>query len=198
MRLTQRPGKNGVCSKKSEPKTAQENCVVFYTETMGPIFNVILHNMKEYPYLKTKIREIKDYPTSGIDFKDITPLLEDKRAFREAIEGIANFFKKIKVDKIVGIESRGFLFASGVAYLLNTGVVMVRKKDKLPSQKILREHSLEYGSGSLEMHTDSVAHGEQIVVIDDVLATGGTAEAAINLTEHLGGHIIGTGFLIEL
>ena len=154
--------------------------------------------MDAYTYLKNKIREIKDYPTPGISFKDITPLLEDKKAFREAIEGIANFFKKIKVDKIVGIESRGFLFASSVAYLLNTGVVMVRKKDKLPSQKIFREHSLEYGSGSLEIHTDSIAHGESIVVIDDVLATGGTAEAAIKLTEELGGKIVGIDFLIEL
>ncbi|MBI2048061.1 MAG: adenine phosphoribosyltransferase [Parcubacteria group bacterium] len=154
--------------------------------------------MGAHNYLKNKIREIKDYPTPGISFKDITPLLEDKKTFREAVEGIASFFKKIKVDKIVGIESRGFLFASGVAYLLNTGVVMVRKKDKLPSQKILREHSLEYGNGSLEMHIDSVAPGESIVVIDDVLATGGTAEAAIKLTEELGGEIVGTGFLIEI
>ncbi|MBI2108701.1 MAG: adenine phosphoribosyltransferase [Parcubacteria group bacterium] len=152
----------------------------------------------KHEHLKKKIREIKNYPTAGISFKDITPLLEDKQSFREAVEGIANFFKEKQVDKIVGIESRGFLFASSVAYLLNTGVVMVRKKDKLPSQKILREHSLEYGNGSLEMHTDSVVPGEKIVVIDDVLATGGTAEAAIKLTEQLGGQIVGTGFLIEL
>lgn len=154
--------------------------------------------MMTHRHLKEKIREIKDYPTPGVSFKDITPLLEDKKTFREAIHGIANFFMKTPVDKVVGIESRGFLFASGVAYLLNAGVIMVRKKDKLPSQKILREHSLEYGNGSLEMHIDSIVLGERIAIIDDVLATGGTAEAAIKLVEELGGNIAGAGFLIEL
>ena len=154
--------------------------------------------MKTDMYLKSKIREIKNYPTKGINFKDITPLLEDKEAFREAILGIANFYKHTQVDKIVGIESRGFLLASSIAYLLNAGMVMVRKKDKLPSKKIFREHSLEYGMGLLEIHTDSIAPEEKVIIIDDVLATGGTAEAAVKLTEELGGNIVGLGFLLEL
>lgn len=154
--------------------------------------------MSRYPHLKEKIREIQNFPTPGIQFKDITPLLEDKAAFREAIEGIASLFKNEKVDKVVGIDARGFLLASAVAYLLEAGMVIVRKKGKLPWEKILREHSLEYGTGSLEMHTDSIKKGERILVVDDVLATGGTAEAAIMLSEDLGGEIVGAAFLLEL
>jgi len=156
--------------------------------------------MEKYSHLKTKIREIDNFPTPGVKFKDIAPLLEDKSSFREAVNGIAYFFSAEgeKIDKVVGIESRGFLFASSIAYLLNTGVVMVRKKDKLPYQKIFRHHSLEYGKGLLEMHVDSVKKGEKILIVDDVLATGGTAEAAIKLVLDLGGDIVGAGFLIEL
>ena len=154
--------------------------------------------MSEYPRLKAKIREIKNFPTPGISFKDITPLLEDKDAFRESLEGLANFFKDTKPEKVVGIDARGFLLASGVAYLLHAGMVIVRKKGKLPYEKLVREHSLEYGNGSLEMHIDSIKKGERVLIIDDVLATGGTAEAAIKLAEALGGHIVGYEFLLEL
>lgn len=154
--------------------------------------------MNRYPHLKAKIREIENFPTPGIQFKDITPLLEDKDAFREAIDGLAGFFKKEKIDKVVGIDARGFLLASAVAYVRHAGMVIVRKKGKLPWNKILREHDLEYGSGSLEIHTDAIKKGEHILIVDDVLATGGTAEAAIKLAEHLGGHIVGAAFLLEL
>ncbi|HEY4487078.1 MAG TPA: adenine phosphoribosyltransferase [Candidatus Paceibacterota bacterium] len=154
--------------------------------------------MNEYPHLKAKIREIENFPTPGINFKDITPLLEDKDSFREAIEGLADFFRDARPDKVVGIDARGFLLASAVAYLLHTGMVIVRKKGKLPYEKIVREHDLEYGTGSLEMHTDSIRKGERVLIIDDVLATGGTADAAIKLAEELGGDIIGAGFLLEL
>ncbi len=154
--------------------------------------------MQNYSHLKEKIRIIHDFPTPGVSFKDITPLLEDKKAFREAIDGLAHFFKNTKIDKVVGIDARGFLLASAVAYLLHAGMVMVRKNGKLPSKKILREHNLEYGTGSLEMHIDSVLRGERILIIDDVLATGGTAEAAIKLTEELGGNVVGVGFLLEV
>ncbi len=154
--------------------------------------------MSHYEHLKDRIRIIYDFPTPGISFKDITPLLENKEAFREAIDGLAYFFQNTKPDKVVGIDARGFLLASAVAYLLNAGMVIVRKKGKLPSKKILREHDLEYGTGSLEMHVDSITPGEQVLIIDDVLATGGTAEAAIKLTEELGGNVIGAGFLLEL
>ena len=164
--------------------------------------------MADLSYLKAKIREIENFPTPGINFKDITPLLEDKDAFREAINGLVGFFsakggsaydgKDLKIDKVVGIDARGFLLASAVAYLLNAGMVIVRKKGKLPSEKILREHDLEYGRGSLEMHVDSIKPGEKILIIDDVLATGGTVEAAVKLTEELGGQVIGLGFLLEI
>ena len=151
-----------------------------------------------YPHLKEKVREIIDFPTNGINFKDITPLLEDKAAFREIIESLTNFFKDFGVEKVVGIDARGFLLASAVAYLLNSGMAIVRKRGKLPWEKILREHDLEYGKGSLEMHIDSIKKGEKVLVIDDVLATGGTAEAAVKLAEELGGKIVGLGFLLEL
>ncbi len=164
--------------------------------------------MADLSYLKAKIREIENFPTPGINFKDITPLLEDKDAFREAIDGLVGFFsakggsayggKDLKIDKVVGVDARGFLLASAVAYLLNAGMVIVRKKGKLPSEKILREHDLEYGRGSLEMHVDSIKPGEKILIIDDVLATGGTVEAAVKLTEELGGQVIGLGFLLEI
>ncbi|MDP2668468.1 MAG: adenine phosphoribosyltransferase [bacterium] len=147
---------------------------------------------------KAKIREVMDFPTPGIHFKDITPLLEDKETFRASIDGLADFFRDEKIDKVVGIDARGFLLAAGVAYILNAGMVIVRKKGKLPWEKILREHDLEYGKGSLEMHIDSIKKGERVLVIDDVLATGGTAEAAIKLSEHFGGNIIGAAFLLEL
>ncbi|OGF49143.1 adenine phosphoribosyltransferase [Candidatus Giovannonibacteria bacterium RIFCSPLOWO2_12_FULL_44_25] len=152
----------------------------------------------DWPHLKAKIREIQDFPMPGVNFKDITPLLEDKNAFQEAIDGLVGFFRDEKVDKVVGIDARGFLLASAVAYLLGAGMVIVRKKGKLPYEKILREHDLEYGRGSLEMHTDSIKKGERILIVDDVLATGGTVEAAVKLTEELGGKIIGLGFLLEI
>ncbi len=149
-------------------------------------------------YLKSKIREVLDFPTVGIKFKDITPLPEDKKAFHQAIAGLADFFQNEKIDKVVGIDARGFLLASAVAYLLKAGVVIVRKKGKLPYDKIVQTHDLEYGHGSLEIHTDSIKPGEKIAIIDDVLATGGTAEAAVKLVKKLGGEILGLGFLIEL
>src|SRR3972149_9185995 len=152
----------------------------------------------DWPHLKAKIREIQDFPMPGVNFKDITPLLEDKNAFQEAIDGLVGFFRDEKVDKVVRSDARGFLLASAVAYLLGAGMVIVRKKGKLPYEKILREHDLEYGRGSLEMHTDSIKKGARILIVDDVLATGGTVEAAVKLTEELGGKIIGLGFLLEI
>ena len=154
--------------------------------------------MQDYPHLKAKIREIENFPIPGVKFKDITPLLEDPLAFREAIDGLVKIFKNSGADKVVGIDARGFLLASAVAYFLGSGVVIVRTKGKLPYEKILVDHNLEYGAGTLEMHVDSIKPGEKILIIDDVLATGGTAEAALRLTEKLGGKVVGLGFLLEL
>lgn len=154
--------------------------------------------MTDYSHLKAKIREVPDFPIKGINFKDITPLLEDKDAFREAVDGLVSHFKEKSIDKVVGIDARGFLLASAVAYLLNAGMVIIRKKGKLPYDTIVREHDLEYGRGTLEIHTDAVKKGEQILIIDDVLATGGTVEAAAKLVEDLGGIVMGVGLLLEL
>ena len=154
--------------------------------------------MGEFEYLKEKIREIKDFPTSGVNFRDITPLLEDSETFHHAIDGLVGFFKNQHIEKVVGIDARGFLLASAVAYLLGSGMVIVRKKGKLPYETIVQEHTLEYGKASLEIHKDAVKKGERIAIIDDVVATGGTAGAAVKLVEALGGEIIGLGFLLEL
>src|SRR3972149_1189578 len=129
----------------------------------------------DWPHLKAKIREIQDFPMPGVNFKDITPLLEDKNAFQEAIDGLVGFFRDEKVDKVVGIDARGFLLASAVAYLLGAGVVMARKKGKLPYKTVSCAHSLEYGKGFMEIHEDAISQGERIAIIDDVLATGGPA-----------------------
>ena len=148
--------------------------------------------------LKSKIREIPDWPKAGINFKDITTLLEDKDAFREAVDLLAAPFANEKIDKIVGIDARGFLLAAPVAYKLNAGLAIVRKAGKLPSRAIKQNYTLEYASNTIEMHDDAVRPGENIILIDDLCATGGTALAACDLIEKLGGHILGVGFLIDL
>lgn len=148
--------------------------------------------------IKAKIRDIKDFPIDGVDFKDITPVLEDSRLFKFLIDEIVSRFKNKKIDKVVGIESRGFLLASPVAYVLGAGIVIVRKRGKLPYKTLIREHDLEYGSGSLEMHVDAIKKGERIIIIDDLLATGGTAGAAVALVETMKGKVAGLGFLLEL
>ncbi len=154
--------------------------------------------MKNYDYLKSHIREIPDFPTPGVSFKDITPLLEDPKAFRDAINGLTRFLKNEQIDKVVGIDARGFLLAAPVAYVLKSGLVIVRKKGKLPSEIIREYHELEYGRASMEIHTDSIQKGERVVIIDDVLATGGTAGAAVRLARELNANVVGIGFLIEL
>jgi adenine phosphoribosyltransferase len=154
--------------------------------------------MRNYDHLKSKVREVKNFPTPGISFKDITPLLKDKHIFREIINGLTTAFKHSKADKVVGIDARGFVLSAPVAYLIGAGKVIVRKKGKLPHKKIAREHDLEYGKGVLEIHIDAIEKGEKVLIIDDVLATGGTCEAAVRLVEDLGGEIVGLGFLLEL
>ncbi len=147
---------------------------------------------------KNKIREIENFPIPGVNFRDITPLLEDPKALREIIDGLVEFFKDKKVDKVVGIDARGFLLASAAAYLLNAGLAIMRKPGKLPHKTIVQEFDLEYGRTSMEMHIDAIKKGERVAVIDDVLATGGTAGAAVRLVNQLGGQVVGLGFLLEI
>lgn len=148
--------------------------------------------------LKDKVRVIDDFPTAGISFKDITTLLQDKDALKECIDQLAKSFEGLDIDIVVGPESRGFIFATPLAYLLNAGFVPVRKPGKLPYETINYKYLLEYGSDSLEIHKDSIKPGQKVLIIDDLLATGGTMLAAIKLVEKLGGIVVGLGFLIEL
>ena len=148
--------------------------------------------------LKDYIRNIKDYPKEGILFRDITTLLKDKDAFKLAIDKMAEHVKDKKIDLIVGAESRGFLIGSALAYRMNCGFIPVRKKGKLPYKTISEEYALEYGTDTLFMHEDAIKKGDNVLVVDDLIATGGTALAMIKMVEKLGGNVIGSSFLIEL
>ena len=148
--------------------------------------------------LKDYIRNIKDYPKEGILFRDITTLLKDKDAFKLAIDKMAEQVKDKKVDLIVGAESRGFLIGSALAYKMNCGFIPVRKKGKLPYKTISEEYALEYGTDTLFMHEDAIKKGDNVLVVDDLIATGGTALAMIKMVEKLGGNVVGSSFLIEL
>ena len=149
-------------------------------------------------WLKEFIRDIPDYPRPGVVFKDITPLLADVKAFRYCVDALADHFAGQKVDKVLGIEARGFIIAAPVAYRFGAGFVPVRKAGKLPWTVEKEEYLLEYGSDVLEIHRDALAPGDHALIIDDVLATGGTAAATTRLVDRLGGVTIGAGFLIEL
>jgi adenine phosphoribosyltransferase len=149
-------------------------------------------------WLKEHIRDIPDFPKPGVGFKDITPLLADVEAFRATVDALAAHFAGTQVDKVLGIEARGFIVAAPVAYRLGAGFVPVRKAGKLPWAVEKQEYQLEYGTDLLEIHRDAVAPGERALIIDDVMATGGTAEATVRLVEKLGGVVVGLGFCIEL
>jgi len=148
--------------------------------------------------LKAYIREVPDFPKPGILFYDITTLLQDPLALRMTVDRFVWFFAQKRIDKVVGIESRGFIFAPTVAYNLNAGFVPVRKPGKLPYQAARQGYDLEYGTDSIEMHNDAVKPGEHVLIVDDLIATGGTALAAAKLVESLGGQVAGFGFLVEL
>ncbi|MBI2238792.1 MAG: adenine phosphoribosyltransferase [Actinobacteria bacterium] len=152
----------------------------------------------EIESIKALIRDVPDFPQEGIVFKDITPLLADEMAFSTVIDLIVVHFGRGNVDKVVGIEARGFIVASPVAYHFGAGFVPVRKKDKLPWQTETAEYALEYGTAALEIHRDAVRSGERVLIVDDVLATGGTAKATASLVERIGGKVIGIACLIEL
>jgi len=148
--------------------------------------------------IKSKIREIPDWPKKGINFKDITPLLCDKHAFQKAIDLMALPYSEKKIDKVVGIDARGFILAAALSYKLKTGLAIARKKGKLPFKTISEKYILEYASNILEMHEDAILPGEKVLLVDDVLATGGTMKATVNMVKKLKGKIIGIDFLIEL
>lgn len=149
-------------------------------------------------HLKQFIRDIPDFPIEGIMFRDITTLLAHADAFRDAIDGLLAPYKGEQIDKVVVIESRGFIFGTPMAYQLGAGVVPVRKPGKLPSETLTEEYALEYGTNTLQIHTDAISKGERVIIVDDLLATGGTVEATIRLVEDLGGEIVGISFLAEL
>jgi len=148
--------------------------------------------------LKKHIREVPDFPKPGINFYDITTLLQNPMALRQTVDRFVWLFADRRIDKVVGIESRGFMFGPIVAYDLNAGFVPVRKPGKLPSEKIRETYELEYGTDTLEMHKDAVQPGEHVLIVDDLVATGGTALAVARMVESLGGKVSGLGFIIEL
>ncbi|HLH60246.1 MAG TPA: adenine phosphoribosyltransferase [Ktedonobacteraceae bacterium] len=148
--------------------------------------------------LEDWIRDIPDFPQKGVLFKDITPLLQNGAAFHAALDRLAAHYQGAGIQTVVGVESRGFIFGAPLAYLLNCGFVPVRKFGKLPAQTVSVEYALEYGTNVVEMHTDAIRPGQRVLIVDDLLATGGTVSAAMELVESLGGHIAGIAFLVEL
>jgi adenine phosphoribosyltransferase len=148
--------------------------------------------------LATLIRNVPDFPIEGIMFKDITTLIRDEDAFREVIDRMTDQYANSMIDCVVAIEARGYIFGAPLAYKLGVGFVPIRKPGKLPAKTISESYELEYGTNALEIHEDGIEPGQRVLVIDDLLATGGSARAAVNLVERLGGEIIGVAFLVEL
>jgi adenine phosphoribosyltransferase len=148
--------------------------------------------------LRKAIRDVPDFPIKGILFKDITPVLQDGKLFQLAVDTFVERHQNKKIDAVVGIDARGFIFAGAVAYRLGVGMVPVRKKGKLPYKTVVTSYTLEYGSETSEMHVDAVKPGDSVIIVDDLLATGGTAKAATQLVEQLGAKVLEIDFLIEL
>jgi len=154
--------------------------------------------MSTEPNLKEAIRSIPDYPKPGIVFRDITTLLGDARAFRRAVDEMVQPWAGMKIDKVAGIEARGFILGGAVAHQVSAGFVPIRKKGKLPHKSVRIAYSLEYGLDEMEMHEDAVAKGERVILVDDLIATGGTAEAAVKLLRQIGANILAACFIIDL
>jgi adenine phosphoribosyltransferase len=148
--------------------------------------------------IKSRIRTVPHYPHQGIMFRDITTLLKDPIGLRATVQEIAHRYKDVKIDKVAGIESRGFIVGTPVAYVLEKGFVPIRKKGKLPAETIGRDYALEYGTDRIEIHTDAIQKGDRVLLIDDLIATGGTAEAAVKLIEDMGGIVVECCFVIDL
>ena len=148
--------------------------------------------------LRSFVRDIADYPVAGVTFRDITPLLGDSAALSQAVDGMVEQFEGVPIDRVVGVEARGFIFGAAVAYRAGAGFVPVRKAGKLPWAVVREEYNLEYGSDKLEIHRDAIHPGKRILIVDDVLTTGGTAAATAKLVETLGGVVAGLAFLLEI
>jgi adenine phosphoribosyltransferase len=148
--------------------------------------------------IKSKIRTVPHYPKQGIMFRDITTLLKDPEGFRATVDELAQRYAGMKIDKIAGIESRGFILGAPLAYVMNKGFIPIRKKGKLPAATIGHDYELEYGTDRIEIHTDAIENGEKVLLVDDLIATGGTAEAACTLIEKMGGEIVECCFIIDL
>ena len=148
--------------------------------------------------VKSRIRTVPHYPKQGIMFRDITTLLKDPIGLRATIDELARRYADMKIDKIAGIESRGFILAAPLAYVLGKGFIPIRKKGKLPAETIGHDYELEYGTDRIEIHTDAISAGEKVLLVDDLIATGGTAEAACKLIEKIGGQIVECCFVIDL
>ena len=148
--------------------------------------------------LKDAIRSIPDYPKPGIVFRDITTLLGDARAFRRAVDELVQPWAGSKIDKVAGIEARGFILGGAVAHQISAGFIPIRKKGKLPHKRVSIAYSLEYGLDEMEMHEDAVAKGDRVILVDDLIATGGTAEGAVKLLRQMGGQVVAACFVIDL
>jgi adenine phosphoribosyltransferase len=149
-------------------------------------------------WLKSLIRDVPGFPKEGIVFRDITTLIRNKKAFATMTEAIAGRYKDERIDLVASVDARGFIIGSSVAYKLGAGLVPLRKPGKLPYETLYSEYELEYGTSKIEIHTDAIEKGQRVLVVDDLLATGGTAEATCNLVTRLGGELVGVAFLIEL
>ena len=154
--------------------------------------------MKVAEIIKSKIRNIPDFPKKGIIFRDISTLLSDKEGFRMAIDAFIRRYSRMDIDYIAGVEARGFLIGGAIAYELRTGLIPIRKKGKLPFTTVSHEYELEYGTDTIEIHIDAVKKGDKVLIIDDLLATGGTALACAALIEKLGGHVVELAFIVDL
>ena len=148
--------------------------------------------------IKSRIRAIENYPIEGVMFRDITTLLKDPIGLRSSIDAFVNRYKDLQIDKVVAIESRGFIIGAPLAYLLNIGLVLIRKPGKLPSDTIKQNYELEYGTDCIEVHTDAINEGDKVLIVDDLIATGGTAEAAVKLVHKMNGKVIECCFVIDL
>ena len=148
--------------------------------------------------IKSKIRTIENYPIKGVMFRDITTLLKDPEGLRDSIDKLVDRYKDLNIDKIVAIESRGFIIGAPLAYLLNVGLVLIRKPGKLPAETIDQDYKLEYGTDTIEVHVDAIEKGEKVLIVDDLIATGGTAEAAVRLIQKMKGDIVECCFIIDL